>query len=254
MVSFSLEGKRAFVTGAAQGIGYGVADGLLEAGADVVVVDLGLAEPAAAAARLSETHGRAVSHYECDVSDSGAVAEMIPAIADTLGGLDIAVNNAGVGNAGAATETTDEEWRRVYDVNVDGMFYCCREEGRWFIENGVKGSIINTVSISSFFSVPQYQAPYNSSKSAAWGLTRTLAYEWGPHGIRVNSVSPGFTITPMVETPRMKPQQEGWKQITPMNKLARIEDLVGAYVFLAGDAATHVTGADIIVDGGLTLR
>ncbi|MET3511516.1 MULTISPECIES: SDR family NAD(P)-dependent oxidoreductase [Plantibacter] len=254
MVSFSLEGKAAFVTGAAQGIGYGVADALIGAGAKLAVVDLAAADPAAAAARLSETHGREVEHFTCDVTDSAAVADLIPAVADRLGGLDIAVNNAGVGNAGAATETTDEEWRRVYGVNVDGMFYCCREEGRWFIENGVRGSIINTVSISSFFSVPQYQAPYNSSKSAAWGLTRTLAYEWGPHGVRVNSVSPGFTITPMVETPRMKPQQEGWKQITPMGKLATIEDLAGAYVFLASDASGHMTGADLIIDGGLTLR
>lgn len=254
MVSFSLEGKSALVTGSAQGIGFGVADGLLEAGAQVLVVDLEAADPAAAAARLSETHGRDVPFATCDVTDSAAVAALIPEAADRLGGLDIAVNNAGVGNAGAALDTTDEEWRRVYGVNVDGMFYCCREEGRWFIENNVRGSVINTVSISSFFSVPQYQAPYNSSKSAAWGLTRTLAYEWGPHGVRVNSVSPGFTITPMVETPRMKPQQEGWKAITPMGKLARIDDLVGAYVFLASDAAGHVTGADIVIDGGLTLR
>lgn len=254
MVSFSLEGKTALVTGAAQGIGYGVADGLLEAGARVLVVDLQQGPLEEAAARLSDAHGREVAHLSCDVSDSAQVAQLVPAAAELLGGLDIAVNNAGVGNAGAAVDTSDEEWRRVYGVNVDGMFYCCREEGRWFIENGVKGSIINTVSISSFFSVPQFQAPYNSSKSAAWGLTRTLAYEWGPHGIRVNSVSPGFTVTPMVETPRMRPQQEGWKAITPMGKLARIDDLVGAYVYLAGDAAGHVTGADIIVDGGLTLR
>ncbi|KQQ49436.1 SDR family NAD(P)-dependent oxidoreductase [Plantibacter sp. Leaf314] len=254
MVSFSLEGKAAFVTGAAQGIGYGVADALIEAGARVAIVDLAAADPGAAAARLAERHGRDVEHFTCDVTDSAAVAELVPAVADRLGGLDIAVNNAGVGNAGPATETTDEEWRRVYGVNVDGMFYCCREEGRWFIDNGVRGSIINTASISSFFSVPQYQAPYNSSKSAAWGLTRTLAYEWGPHGVRVNSVSPGFTITPMVETPRMKPQQEGWKQLTPMGKLATIEDLAGAYVFLASDASGHMTGADLIIDGGLTLR
>lgn len=253
-MSFSLEGKSAFVTGAAQGIGYGVADALVGAGANVAIVDLDVADPTAAAARLSEIHGRTVSHLSCDVTDSAAVAELIPAAAELLGGLDIAVNNAGVGNAGAAIETTDEEWRRVYGVNVDGMFYCCREEGRWFIENGIKGSIINTVSISSFFSVPQYQAPYNSSKSAAWGLTRTLAYEWGPHGIRVNSVSPGFTITPMVETPRMHPQQEGWKKLTPMGKLATIQDLAGAYVFLASDASSHMTGADLIIDGGLTLR
>lgn len=254
MVSFSLEGKTALVTGAAQGIGYGVANGLLEAGANVAIVDLDRADPATAAARLSEQHGRAVSHFACDVSVSSEVAAMVPAVAEMLGGLDIAVNNAGVGNAGPALETSDEEWRRVYGVNVDGMFYCCREEGRFFVENGIRGSIINTVSISSFFSVPQYQAPYNSSKSAAWGLTRTLANEWGPHGVRVNSVSPGFTITPMVETPHMKPQQEGWKKLVPMGKLATIDDLVGAYVFLAGDAATHVTGADLIVDGGMTLR
>lgn len=253
MVSFSLEGKSAFVTGAAQGIGFGVASGLVEAGARVAIVDLAAGNPAAAAAALSEAHGRPVEHYVCDVTDPAAVSAMIPDVAGLLGGLDIAVNNAGVGNAGAATETTDEEWRRVYGVNVDGLFYCCREEGRWFIENSVKGSIINTVSVSSYFSVPQFQAPYNSSKSAAWGLTRTLAYEWGQHGIRVNSVSPGFTITPMVETPRMKPQQEGWKKMVPMGKLATVDDLVGAYVFLAGDAAGHVTGADIVIDGGMTL-
>ena len=254
MVSFSLEGKSALVTGAAQGIGYGVADGLLAAGAELVIVDLEVADPAAAAARLSEAHGRKVSYLTCDVTDSASVAAAIPAAADILGGLDIAVNNAGVGNAGPAIETTDEEWRRVYGVNVDGIFYCCREEGRWFIENNVRGSIINTVSISSFFSVPQYQSPYNSSKSAAWGLTRTLAYEWGPHGIRVNSVSPGFTLTPMVDTPRMKPQQDGWKKLIPMGELARIENLVGADVFLASDASSYMTGADLIVDGGLTLR
>ena len=253
MASFSLAGKSALVTGAAQGIGYGVADALLTAGADVAVVDLAGADPAGAAARLSAAHGRAVEHVVCDVTDSAAVAAMVPAVADLLGGLDIAVNNAGVGNAGPATGTSDEEWRRVYGVNVDGTFYCCREEGRWFMANEVAGSIINTVSISSFHSVPQYQAPYNSSKSAAWGLTRTLAYEWGPHGIRVNSVSPGFTITPMVETPRMKPQQEGWKKLIPMGKLATIDDLVGAYVFLAGDAARHITGADLVIDGGMTL-
>ncbi|MGW6309015.1 SDR family NAD(P)-dependent oxidoreductase [Streptomyces niveus] len=254
MVSFSLEGKAALVTGAAQGIGYGVADGLLAAGADVAVVDLESSDPAAAAARLSEAHERTVGHYICDVTDSAAIAAMVPGVAAALGRLDIAVNNAGVSNAGPTTETSDEEWRRVFGVNVDGMYYCCREEGRWFIENGVKGSIINTASICAFYSVPQAQTPYNASKSAAWGMTRSLAYEWAPHGIRVNSVSPGFVVTPMLETPRLKPQQAGWTDLTPLGKLAQIDDVVGAYVYLAGDAAGHVTGSDIIIDGGLTLH
>ncbi len=251
---FSLTGKKALITGAGQGIGFGVAEAVLAAGADLVVVDLDRELVDSAARQLATASGREVGALVCDVGDSAQVRQMVNDAADLLGGLDVAINNAGVGNAGPAIDTTDEEWERVYRVNADGIFYCCREEGRWFLDHDQPGSIINTVSISSFVSVPQYQTPYNSSKSAAWGITRSLANEWAPSGIRVNAVSPGFTITPMVETPRMKPQQEGWAKLTPMGKIARVEDLVGSYVFLASDASGHITGLDLVIDGGYTLR
>jgi sorbose reductase len=254
MDMFSLAGKKVLVTGAAQGIGHGVARGVLAAGADVAIVDLDTAAVERAAAELGAEAGRPVGALTCDVGDAAQVRRLVPAAVEWLGGLDVAINNAGVGNAGDAEQTTDEEWERVYRVNAGGVFFCCREEGRWFLANDRPGSIINTVSISATVSVPQHQTPYNSSKSAALGITRSLANEWAPHGIRVNAVSPGFTITPMVETPRMKPQQDEWAALTPMGRIARVEDLVGAYVFLASDASRHVTGLDLVVDGGYTLR
>jgi NAD(P)-dependent dehydrogenase (short-subunit alcohol dehydrogenase family) len=213
MDMFSLAGKKVLVTGAAQGIGHGVARGVLAAGADVAIVDLDPVAVERAAAELGAEAGRPVGALTCDVGDAAQVRRLVPTAVEWLGGLDVAINNAGVGNAGDAVQTTDEEWERVYRVNAGGVFFCCREEGRWFLAN-----------------------------------------EWAPHGIRVNAVSPGFTITPMVETPRMKPQQDAWAALTPMGRIARVEDLVGAYVFLASDASRHVTGLDLVVDGGYTLR
>lgn len=254
MISFSLEGKRALVTGAAQGIGYGVAEGFAAQGAAVAILDLDTAQVQEAVVTLSESTGTQVVGITADVTDRSSVEEAIDEAADRLGGLDVAVNNAGVGNATSMMATSDEEWRRVYDVNVDGVFYCCRAEGRWMLDNNIAGSIINTVSISAVVSVPQHQTPYNSSKSAALGITRSVANELAPSGIRVNSVSPGFTLTPMVKTERMRPQHELWTSLTPAARLAEVEDLVGAYIFLASDASRYVVGHDLQIDGGYTLR
>lgn len=254
MITFSLEGKRALVTGAAQGIGYGVAEAFAAQGAAVAILDLDADQARDAAATLTRTTGTTVISLAADVSDPASVEAAVSLAATELGGLDVAVNNAGVGNATSTMETTDEEWRRVHDVNVDGVFYCCRAEGRWMLDNSVSGSIINTVSMSAVVSVPQHQTPYNSSKSAALGLTKSLANELAPAGIRVNSVSPGFTLTPMVKTERMRPQHELWSSLTPAGRLAEVEDLVGAYVFLASDASRFVIGHDLLIDGGYTLR
>ncbi|MGO1972340.1 MAG: SDR family NAD(P)-dependent oxidoreductase [Propionibacteriaceae bacterium] len=254
MITFSLTGKRALVTGAAQGIGYGVAEAFAAQGAAVAILDVNADHVREAAAALARSTGTEVIGVTADVRDPASVETAIDEVTSRRGGLDVAVNNAGVGNATSVLGTTDEEWRRVYDVNVDGVFYCCRAEGRWMLENSVPGSIINTVSMSAFVSVPQHQTPYNSSKSAALGLTKSLANELAPAGIRVNSVSPGFTLTPMVKTERMRPQHELWTSLTPAGRLAEVEDLVGAYVFLASDASRFMVGHDLLIDGGYTLR
>lgn len=254
MTSFSLTGKRALVTGAAQGIGFGVARAYAEAGADVAVLDLESESAEKAADEIASATGAKVIGVGVDVSDPGSVAAALDSVTSALGGLDVAVNNAGLGNATSLLKTDDAEWRRIYDVNVDGIFYCCRAEADWMIEHQVRGSIINTVSISATVSVPQHQTPYNSSKSAALGITRSIANELAPHGIRVNSVSPGFTLTPMVKTERMRPQHELWTTLTPAGRLAEVEDLAGAYIFLASDMSTFVIGHDLVVDGGYTLR
>jgi len=251
---FSLQDKKALVTGAAQGIGFGVAGALARQGASVAVLDLTQEAVDHAVQAIAEETDATVIGVVVDVTDVESVAHAIEETTSRLGGLDVAVNNAGVGNATATLATTDEEWRRVYDVNVDGMFYCCRAEARWMLDNGVRGSLINTVSISAQISVPQHQTPYNSSKSAALGLTRSLANELAPAGIRVNSVSPGFTLTPMVRTERMRPQHDQWRGLTPLGRLAEVDDLVGGYVYLASDAAAFTTGHDLVIDGGYTLR
>ncbi len=248
---FSLQGKTALVTGAGRGIGRAFALALAEAGADVAAVDLD-GVSAKSVAEEVRSRGRRGVPVLADVTDPGQVARMVDETVTALGGLNIDVNNAGIGAWAAAEEMTLEEWNRVIAVNLAGVFLCAQACARIMIRQGKGGKIINTASMSgTIVNRPQKQAHYNASKAAVIHLTRSLAAEWAPHRINVNSISPGYTLTPLVE--QVKELHPEWLPHIPWGRLAAPEDLQGALIFLASGASDYVTGHDLIVDGGYTV-
>ena len=245
----SLEGKTALVTGAGRGIGREIARGYAEAGADLVLADI---DGASASAVADELAGRGVEALalEVDVSDSAAVDRMVEQAVARFGRLDVAVNNAGVCELADVCDTTDEQWRRVFSVNADGVFYCCRAEARQMLDQG-SGAIVNMASMSGVIvNHPQTQSAYNASKAAVIHFSRSMAAELAPRGVRVNSVSPGYVDTD--ETGDWSFLHPTIQRDTPMARLARPEEMRGVFLFLASDAASFVTGSNIIIDGGFT--
>ena len=241
---FRLDGKTALVTGAAQGIGFEIARGLREAGANVIIADL---NPEVGEAAASSIGG---SFQTLDVTDSGAVRDL----AARLGSVHILINNAGIVRNTPAEETPDDNWKAVMDVNLDGVFWCCREFGKRMLDAG-SGSIVSTASMSGLISNhPQPQAAYNASKAAVIHLTRSLAGEWAARGVRVNAVAPGYTATPLtkrgLETPGWR---ETWLGTTPMGRLAEPAEIAPAVLYLASEASSFVTGHTLVIDGGYTV-
>ncbi|MDA8067817.1 MAG: SDR family oxidoreductase [Actinomycetota bacterium] len=253
MSLFSLEGRSALVTGAASGIGQRLATGLAEHGADVSIVDL----PAQAAgstrtAELIGDRGRNAHVIDADVTDPASVRAAVTRHVQIFGGLDIAVNCAGVNHSSPAEDLDPDQWQRVLNVNLSGVFYCCQAEAREMFASG-RGSIINIASMSaSIVNRGLLQAHYNSSKAGVKHLTATLAMEWVGRGLRVNSVSPGYIMTPMISGPEWAEKIRGFEEQTPMARLGTPDDLVGPVVFLASDASAYMTGADLLVEGGFT--
>jgi NAD(P)-dependent dehydrogenase (short-subunit alcohol dehydrogenase family) len=250
---FKLDGKAALVTGGAQGIGEAYAAALGEAGAKVAIVDVNLVKAEATADALVKKGIDSIA-IKADVTDVDEAAKMVKTAIDKFGGLTIGVNNAGISVWEDALTQDYASWRRVITLNFDGVFICAQAEAKVMSKAGY-GKIINTASMSGYISnTPQNQSAYNSSKAAVLHLTRCLAAEWAPLGIRVNSISPGYTKTALVddllETPAGKSILPKWLALVPMGRMASVEDLQGGVVYLASPASDYMTGGDLIIDGG----
>lgn len=244
---FSLQDRVVVVTGAGGGLGLGICRVVKDAGAVVVVADLNAETGGAAAEELGGDFVRT------DVTDPNSIRSLLRQVLDAHGKIDVMVNNAGIAHNVPAEEMADEEWRRMLSVNLDGVFWGCREAGRSMLERG-SGSIVNIASMSGIVSnYPQPQAHYNAAKAGVIMLTKSLAGEWASRGVRVNSVSPGYIKTPMTELGRSKSEWAGvWLGMTPMGRFAEPKEIAPAVLYLASDASSFTTGANLVVDGGYT--
>jgi len=250
---FSLDGRTAVVTGGGQGIGRAFAHALGEAGARVAIADIAEG-PAHSVVKELEKKGVEALPIIADVTVEDEVNRMIDTVVQKWGILTIGVNNAGIGVWVDSETMPKETWDRVMALNLDAVFLCAQAEGRVMIEQGY-GKIINTASMSAHIvNTPQNQCAYNASKAAVLHLTRSLAAEWAPKGVRVNSISPGYTRTKLVvdllQTPEGQAMEPKWLERTPTGKMGEVTDLQGAAVFLACEASDSMTGADMIIDGG----
>ncbi|MFK5583074.1 SDR family NAD(P)-dependent oxidoreductase [Serinicoccus sp. LYQ131] len=247
---FSLTGRTALVTGATRGLGRAFATALAEAGADIVVHGRD-ADLAAEVAEEIRGLGRTATVVLGDLTDSAGVRDVV-AEATAGGPVDVLVNNAGACIHRPALEVTDEEWAHVLDTNVTALWRMSQAVGAQMVERG-SGTIVNVGSISAMIvNRPQFQPAYNASKAAVHQLTRSLAAEWAPSGVRVNALAPGYIKTDM--SPVDEPQyRRMWIEDSAMRRYATPDELGGAMVFLASDASSFVTGSVLVIDGGYTL-
>ena len=248
-----LDGKKGYVTGGARGIGKCTATAFAEAGADVAIVDIDIDEARKTAAELAEKTGRKVIAIQTDCTKKDQVDAMIETVVKELGGLDFCHNNAGICINAPAEEMTYEQWSKVMDINLNGVFLTDIAAGKYMLAHG-GGSIINTASMSAHIvNVPQPQCAYNASKAGVIQLTKSLAIEWAKRGVRVNSISPGYMATELtLSSPTLIPLIEKWNQMAPMGRMGNPEELQSICVYLAGDTSSFTTGADFVVDGAFT--
>ena len=248
---FSLTGRTALVTGGNSGLGKAFAVALAEAGAQVAICGRRADANASLAAEAGQS-GWEIATVTADITDDAQVSDLVAHAHDLLGGrIDILVNNAGVCYHAPAFEVTDEQWANVFDLNVRALWKTSLAVAAGMRERG-GGSIVNIGSISAIIvNRPQWQPAYNASKAAVHQLTRSLAVEWAPYGIRVNAVAPGYVKTDMAPVDRPEFRRY-WIEDTPQQRFALPEEIAPSVVFLASDAASFVTGSILVADGGYT--
>ncbi len=250
---FRLQGKTAIVTGGGGAIGLATCHALAEAGAKVIVADL-LGD----AARQSQVElkgaGFDAAMIELDVTKPDDVRKAADTLNADHGAVDILVANAGIARSGVKGEDTeDERWLNVIDVNLHGVFWCCRDFGRHMLTRG-HGTVVTVGSMSGFIvNKPQPQAYYNASKAAVHHLTRSLAAEWGQRGVRINSVAPTYIETPMTSFGgHIDGALDTWLEMTPMHRMGQPKEIASVILFLASEASSLMTGSIVLADGGYT--
>ncbi len=248
--TFAVKDQVAVVTGGNRGLGRAFAHALGEAGASIAILARDQVASATVVAELTAEGIRAQA-FSADVADRSAVADAAERIVAEFGRVDILVNNAGTCIHRPALDVTEQEWRTVIDVNLTGVWNGCQVFGELMLRAG-GGAIVNVGSISGqIVNRPQWQPAYNASKAAVHHLTKSLAAEWAPHGVRVNAVAPGYVRTEMAPVDRPEFAQH-WIGDTPQQRAAEPEEIAPAVVFLASRASSFVTGTVLVIDGGYT--
>lgn len=245
---FSVEGQVVLVSGASRGIGRAIAAGFADRGAQVIITGRDLISLEKTAAEIS-SGGQKVYPYVCNVAQVAATARMVEELLERFGRIDTLVNCAGVNIRRRAEEYDESTYDYITNINIRGTFFLTTAVGRHMKKAG-RGSVINVDSINSHTPL-RFVSVYAMSKAALHQMTKCLAMEWGPYGIRVNAIGPGFTLTDLGRRLWENPALEAWRKAnTPLERIGLPEDMVGACIFLASPAASYITGQILYIDGG----